>query len=237
MLRRWPPTVITLLTLAACKPRHEPGEVERLVPLTSAPVAAPSEPVSQRPSPARPSRARGDAGTAAFISDRPAPRGALGVDFGAPKAEILQRNAAAHIECRDAAPYLFCPRPLVQVPVPALITYEFRGDRLSSVALDATRTRDEAVLAREYDALLAWVSASLGAPALQHRRVGPGCAGHLPLCLTSHQSELSAHWPWRDSAQVMLSVDQTEDDALMAQAAVTWLSPAQLHDAASDAGP
>jgi hypothetical protein len=91
-----------------------------------------------------------------------------------------------------------------------LVTYEFCGAALCSVAVDATRTDDEDILLREYDQLLEFTRGSLGAPISSARRIGPGCRGHLPLCLTSRQSQINARWSWPNGPQVELSVDQLE---------------------------
>jgi hypothetical protein len=120
--------------------------------------------------------------------------------------------------------------PLARV----VVSYEFCGDSLCSVALDGTRTRDEAMMVREFDALAAMLQTRLGAPSIQVRRAGSGCSGHLPLCLTSRQAEYSARWSWRDGPQVSLSVDALEDDALVAQVALAWLARERV---TWDAGP
>ncbi len=115
-----------------------------------------------------------------------------------------------------------------------VVSYEFCGDSLCSVALDGTRTRDEALMVREFDALAAMLQTQLGAPSIQVRRAGSGCSGHLPLCLTSRQAEYSARWSWRNGPQVSLSVDALEDDALVAQVAMAWLTRERV---TWDAGP
>lgn len=218
--------VAALATGVACKrrERHVPGRVERLVP-ESTPDPRLTE--TERPRPMPPPRARRDASAAPpvrYITDRPAPTGALGVEWSLARAEVARRNQAAHVECRDSGEFMFCRRALVPVPVPVVATYEFCDGRLCSVALDATRTRDEAQLTREFDQLAGLVRSSLGDPGAETRHVGAGCTGHLPLCLTSKQAEIHARWIWRDGPQVSASVDQTEDDALLAQVAVTWMS-------------
>jgi hypothetical protein len=203
----------------ACKARRPPiGEVERLVPLGApgagdADAGPPDAGARRRQAPVRP------------ITDRPAVTGALGVRFGMSRAEVLAQHQAG--ECTDSERYTFCRRALVALPVPgAVVTYEFCGATLCGVALDGTRTRDEAQLQREYEALERFVAADLGAPSHAERRIGPGCSGHLPLCLASRQAVLAARWQWTAGPQVAVSADPLEDDALQAQVAVTWLSAA-----------
>jgi hypothetical protein len=210
--------VAALAAGVACKrrERHVPGTVERLVP-ESAPDPRLTE--TERPRPMPPPRARRDASApppVRYITDRPAPSLA--------RAEVARRNQAARVECRDSGEFMFCRRALVPVPVPVVATYEFCDGRLCAVALDATRTRDEAQLTREFEQLVGLVRAASGDPGAETRHIGAGCTGHLPLCLTSKQAEINARWVWRDGPQVSASVDQTEDDALLAQVAVTWMS-------------
>lgn len=226
-MRRRSHLAIALLSLAACRSREPRPALGVVVPLV--PRADPSLTV---PSPA--TRDRPDASTFTLIRDRPAPAGALGVRFGQTVADVTALHRAASIPCRPSGEYLFCEGPLEPVPVRVLVTYEFCGAALCSVAVDATRTEDEDVLMREYDSLLEFARRSLGAPITVARRVGPGCRGHLPLCLTSRQSQLNARWSWPDGPQVELSVDQLEDDALQAQAAITWLSTERVHRPAPD---
>jgi hypothetical protein len=235
-MRRRIRTLLCLVALAACRsraPRPALGVVVPLVPRDDRPpVAAP--------------RDRPDASTFALIRDRAAPVGALGVAFGQPVAAVTALHRAANIPCRPSGEYLFCEGALQPLPVRVLVTYEFGGAAgLCSVAVDGTRSEDEDLLMREYDQLLEFARASLGEPISSARRVGPGCRGHLPLCLTSRQSALNARWSWPNGPQVELSVDQLEDDALQAQAALTWLSADRVHrpapdpvrDAAADATP
>lgn len=235
MARRLRATLVLAVTLAAaCKPRRDPYAVVPLVPSAFAPDASATvlDPSRRAVTP----RAAHDAGTIRFQHiDRAVPTRALGVEFGAARADIAQRNRAASITCRDADEYMFCPRALVPVPVQsAVITYEFCGSSLCGVALDGTRTRDEALMVREFEQLAGMLRTELGEPSIQVRRAGSGCSGHLPLCLTSRQAEYSARWSWRDGPQVSLSVDQLEEDALLAQVAVAWLSRERV---TWDAGP
>lgn len=215
------PLALALLALG-CKARHDPYAVVPLVP-----------PGSVRDAGARPRR---DAGVIHFQHmANSAPTEALGVAFGATRADVLQRNRAAAIPCRESAEYVFCERALAPVPLARLVvSYEFCGATLCGVALDGTRTRDEALMVREFDALSGMLRAQLGAPSIQIRRAGSGCSGHLPLCLTSRQAEYSARWSWRGGPQVSLSVDALEDDALVAQVAVAWLTRERV---SWDAGP
>ena len=215
--------LLAVLALAACRSRNPQPALGVVVPLV---------PRAATPAPASPERP--DASTFTLIRDRPAPAGALGVTFGQTVEQVAALHRAANIPCRPSGEYLFCEGALQPVPVRVLVTYEFCGAALCSVALDATRTEDEDVLTREYDALLEFARASLGAPITAARRIGPGCRGHLPLCLTSRQSQLNARWSWPDGPRVELSVDQLEDDALQAQAAVTWLSAERVHRPAPD---
>ena len=136
--------------------------------------------------------------------------------------------------CRESREYVFCNAPLEPVPVPVLVTYEFCGDALCSVAVDATRTSDEAVLMREFDQLLAFARGTLGTPIHEARHIAPGCRGHLPVCLPSRQSQLDARWSWPDGPQVEVSVDPMEDDALQAQTGITWLSAERVRHPAPD---
>ncbi|MBK8691101.1 MAG: hypothetical protein IPN17_02035 [Deltaproteobacteria bacterium] len=218
---------IALLALPACRSRNpQPalGVVVPLVPNADRASARPSAPTSDRP----------EATTFSLIRDRPAPTGALGVTFGQTVAEVTALHRAANIPCRPSGEYLFCEGALQPLPVRVLVTYEFCGAALCSVAVDGTRSDDEDLLMREYDSLLDFARRSLGAPISSARRIGPGCRGHLPLCLTSRQSQLNARWSWPDGPQIELSVDQLEDDALQAQAAITWLSTERVHRPAPD---
>jgi hypothetical protein len=231
MVRR---TLLLALTLAsACKPRPDPYAVVPLVPSASRADASSGALDPSRPRAPRPSR---DASVVRFQTrDGGAPVQALGVAFGSARAELAARNRAAAVPCRDADEYTFCERALVPVPLRAVVvTYEFCGASLCSVALDGTRTRDEALMVREFDQLAAMLQGELGEPSIQLRRVGAGCSGHLSMCLASRQAEYSARWTWRDGPQVSLSVDPLEDDALVAQVAVAWLSPQRV---TWDAGP
>ena len=214
--------------LAGCRDRRPvPGTVVPLVdPRTAAALVppGPGAPTSDRPS----------SETFALIRDRPPPAGALGVRFGEPRAAILARHRTAAVPCRESREYVFCNAPLEPVPVPVLVTYEFCGDALCSVAVDATRTSDEAVLMREFDQLLAFARGTLGTPIHEARHIAPGCRGHLPVCLPSRQSQLDARWSWPDGPQVEVSVDPMEDDALQAQTGVTWLSAERVRHPAPD---
>jgi len=227
---------LLLASSGACKRNRAPlGEVERLVPLSQSPEA------DAGPADAGAAR-RGRSVPVRPITDRPAVAGALGVQFGQTRAAIVAQHTPG--ACRDDGRYTFCNRGIVALPVEgAVVTYEFCGTALCGVALDATRTRDEALLQREFDTLRQWVESTLGAPSHAERRLGQGCSGHLPLCLTSHQAVLAARWQWQNGPQVAVSADALEDDALQAQVAVTWLSAegvrAQVDPSAPvpDAGP
>lgn len=224
MRRRTLALLALALTSAACRSRAPHPALGVVVPLV--PDAGP-------PPGARAARPP-DASTFTLIRDRPAPAGALGVRFGQTRAEVTALHTAAAIPCRPSGEYLFCNAPLEALPVRVMVTYEFCGEALCSIAVDGTRTEDEDVLLREYDSLLEASRRALGTPIAEARRVGPGCRGHLPLCLTSRQSQLNARWSWPDGPQVELSVDQLEDDALQAQAAITWLSAERVHRPAPD---
>lgn len=223
-MSRWTPVAFALLAVA-CKPPRDPYAVEPLVPRSATTDAG---------APAR--RAARDAAVVHFQqATGGGPTEALGVRFGMARAELLQRNRAASVPCREAGEYVFCERALTPVALTqVVVSYEFCGDALCSVALDGTRTRDEALMVREFESLAAMLQTQLGAPSIQVRRAGSGCRGHLPLCLTSRQAEYSARWSWRGGAQVSLSVDPMEDDALVAQVAVAWLTRERL---TWDAGP
>lgn len=227
--------VLAAALAGACKPRPDPYAVVPLVPGGGQGDASTGviDPAHPRVVPAVPHDA---AAPVRFRHlDGGVPQRALGVDFGITRAALAQRNAAAGITCRDADEYVFCPRALVPLPVAsAVVTYEFCGPSLCAVALDGTRTRDEALMVREFDALAAMLEAEVGPASVVIRRAGTGCRGHLPLCLTSRQAEYSARWSWRDGPQVSLSVDQLEEDALLAQVAVAWLSRERV---TWDAGP
>lgn len=217
------PIALAMLVVA-CKPRHDPYAVVPLVPRSETPDAGAAP------------RARRDAGVIHFQHmDGRVPSEALGVAFGTTRAALQLRNRGAAIPCRESAEYVFCERALVPLPLArVVVSYEFCGDSLCSVALDGTRTRDEALMVREFDALAGMLQSQLGAPSIQVRRAGSGCSGHLPLCLTSRQAEYSARWSWRQGPQVSLSVDALEDDALVAQVAVAWLARERV---TWDAGP
>lgn len=232
LLARW---VLAAALAASCKRRPDPYAVVPLVPYALRVDASTGVFDPSRPRAAPPSAPR-DASVVHFQHiDGGVPARALGVDFGTSRADLAARNLAAHVTCRDADEYTFCPRALVPLPLETVVvTYEFCGASLCSVALDGTRTRDEALMVREFDALGAMLREQLGAPSILVRRTGSGCSGHLPLCLTSRQAEYSARWSWRDGPQVSLSVDQLEEDALLAQVAVAWLSRERVN---WDAGP
>jgi hypothetical protein len=155
------------------------------------------------------------------------------------RAAVLEAHRAASIECRDSREYIFCRRALTEVPLPVVVTYEFCGEGLCGVAIDATATRDEAAMASHFDQLHALVVGALGPPSDEARTIGAGCTGHLALCLASKQSELTARWAWRDGPHVQLSVDQDEEDAFRGLASVTWLSAerARRQEAADEAAP
>lgn len=219
--------LVLVLALAACRSRNpQPalGVVVPLVPRSDRSATEPSVAAADRP----------DAATFTLIRDRAAPAGALGVTFGQTVADVTALHRTANIPCHPSGEYLFCEGALTPLPVRVLVTYEFCGAALCSVAVDATRTDDEDILLREYDRLLEFTRGSLGAPISSARRIGPGCRGHLPLCLTSRQSQINARWSWPNGPQVELSVDQLEDDALQAQAAITWLSTERVHRPAPD---
>lgn len=222
-MTRWLPVALAMLAVA-CKPRPDPYAVVPLVPRDTTADAGTAP------------RARRDAGVIRFQHmDGGVPAEVLGVTFGTTRAALLLRNRTAAVPCRESAEYVFCERALVPVPLArVVVSYEFCGDSLCSVALDGTRTRDEAMMVREFDALAAMLQTRLGAPSIQVRRAGSGCSGHLPLCLTSRQAEYSARWSWRDGPQVSLSVDALEDDALVAQVALAWLARERV---TWDAGP
>lgn len=212
-----------------CKARPQPaGAVERLVPLSATPtdagnVAAQRAAAAARRTPIHP------------ITDRPAPTGGLGARFGMTRAEVTALHPAG--DCRGSGRYAFCNHALVAVPVQGVVTYEFCNDHVCGIAIDGSRTRDEAQMGREYDSFLAMLRRDLGAPSTEAKRAGPGCSGHLSLCLASHQADYSAKWSWEGGTQVVLSVDQLEDDALMAQAAVTWLNPEGVAAQTEDSTP
>jgi hypothetical protein len=215
--------MLPLALMAACKrtPRHDPRAVIPLVP--GGPT--PTEDAGRRSLAPRAQQTHHANRAIAYITDRPAADGALALRWGTPRADLAARNTTAHIECRDSSEYTFCRRALVELPLPGVITYEFCGaSGLCAISIDCESTRDEARLADHYDRLLALVRASLGAPSDAARRIAPGCAGHLALCLTSKQSELTARWTWREGPQVQLSVDQDEENAFQAIASVTWFS-------------
>lgn len=200
-----------------CKARPAAlGAVERIVPQSATASVDAGNVAAARAAAARRTAIRP-------IQDRPPPDGALGARFGQSRAELLALHPAG--QCRGEGRYLFCTGARVAVPVAGVVTYEFCNARLCGVAIDGTRTRDEALMGREFDAYRAMLGRDLGPPSTEARRAGPGCSGHLSLCLASHQADYSAKWSWQGGAQVALSVDQLEDDALMAQASVTWLAP------------
>lgn len=217
-------TILALLVCAGCKPPRDPRAVERLVPLSASPQ--PDRDPSPSADPARPAvrpHAR-DAGVLRVVSDRPEPAAALGVRFGMTRAEVSALNRAAAVNCRDADEYMFCGRALVPVRTEVVATYEFCADRLCSVALDGTRTRDEGRIASDYLVLTEIARAELGAPSAEAHHVAPGCAGHLALCLASKQAEYTTRWTWHQGFQAMVSADQDETDAFMAQVSVTYLT-------------
>jgi hypothetical protein len=159
-----------------------------------------------------------------FITDRPALTGALGARFGLSRADLAARNREAQARCRDRGAFTFCNKALVPLPLDAVVSYEFCGDRLCAVAVDATVTRDEDQLVQDYERLTELARGELGAPASEARRVGEGCRGHLAICLTSRRADFSTRWLWQSGEQALVSIDQTEDDALQAQAGATFLS-------------
>lgn len=234
-------TVVVALSLAAaCKDRSR-IDTRAVIPLVPNAGAAPTAADAGR---ARASNAPRTHRAVRYITDRPAPTGALGVRWGMTRAEVSALHAGASIECRDSGEYVFCRRALVDVPVQGVVTYEFCGAALCAVSIDGPSTRDEAALANHFDGLVAMTRRAIGDPSDEGRSMGPGCAGHLALCLASKQAEMSAHWTWRDGPQVQVSVDQDEEDAFKALAAVTWFSaerarrqdPIEAAPTATDAG-
>lgn len=202
------------LALLGCKKPRDLREIERLGP---DPAATDSGRSAARP----------DVPVVRVLSDRPEPSGALGVRFGMTRAEVAALNTAATIRCRDSGEYLFCARALVPVRTEALATYEFCADHLCSVALDGTRTRDEARVASDYLALAEIARGEMGAPSTESHHVSPGCAGHLALCLASKQAEYTVRWTWRSGFQAMVTADQDENDAFLAQVSLTYITGAR----------
>lgn len=209
------------VALLGCKRPSDPRAIERLVPDRVGSADGDSGRVMP------PSRARADAAVVRVLSDRPEPAAALGVRFGMTRPEVAALNTAASIRCRDSGEYLFCARALVPVRTEALATYEFCADHLCSVALDATRTRDEARIASDYLALAEVARAELGAPSTEASHVAPGCTGHLALCLASKQAEYTVRWTWHSGFQAMVTADQDENDAFMAQVSLTYITGAR----------
>ncbi len=209
--------LLALAALACRRDRVDTRAVTPLVPQGSERLDAGAD-ARRSPSGSRPRRG------VRYVADRPAPDGALGVRWGMTRAALLEANRAAAIECRDSREYVFCRRALAEVPLPVVVTYEFCGAALCSVAIDAPPTRDEAQMSDHFDRLYGMVVGTLGPPSDEARTVAAGCAGHLALCLASKQSELTARWAWRDGPHVQLSVDQDEENAFRALASVTWLS-------------
>lgn len=214
---------VMLLGLAAlgCRGRERP-DLRRVTPLVANAPATGSD--ARDAGRSRPANAPRTHRAVRYIADRPAPDGALAVRWGTTRAELAARNTAASIQCRDSGEYTFCPRALVELPIAGIVTYEFCGAGLCAVSIDGPRTRDEAAIEQHFDRLVGLVRASLGDPSDEGRSTGPGCAGHLALCLASKQAERSARWTWRDGPQVQVSVDQDEEDAFQAIAAATWFS-------------
>lgn len=215
--------LVALTASTACRGRDRIDTRGAVIPLVPGAHETPSETARDAGRP-RASNAPRTHRAIRYITDRPAPEGALGVRWGMTRAEVAALNTAATISCRDSGEYVFCRRALVEVPLQGVVTYEFCGAALCAVSVDGPTTRDEAALATHFDALLAMTRRAIGAPSDEGRSTGPGCAGHLALCLASKQAEMSAHWTWRDGPQVQVSVDQDEEDAFKALAAVTWFS-------------
>ncbi len=212
--------VVALTLFAACKDRSR-IDTRAVIPLVP---GAHAETAGTDAGRARASNAPLTHRAVRYIADRPAPTGALGVRWGMTRAEVAALHTAATIECRDSGEYVFCRRALVEVPVQGVVTYEFCGAALCAVSIDGPSTRDEAALSTQFDSLVAMTRRAIGDPSDEGRSMGAGCAGHLALCLASKQAEMSAHWTWRDGPQVQVSVDQDEEDAFKALAAVTWFS-------------
>jgi hypothetical protein len=225
-----PALALALLALVAC--RREPVDTRAITPLVPRGSSALDAGAARPASGSRPRRG------VRYIADRPAPDGALGARWGMTRAALLEAHRAAGGECRDSREYVFCRRALAPVPLPVVVTYEFCGEGLCSVAIDVAATRDEAQLSAHFDQLYGMVVRTLGPPSDEARTVGPGCAGHLALCLASRQAELTARWAWRAGPHVQLSVDQDEEDAFRALASVTWLSAerARRQEAADESG-
>ncbi|MEZ4408978.1 MAG: hypothetical protein R3A52_21275 [Polyangiales bacterium] len=231
--------VVAIASLHGCRRNREPrvGEVVPLVP--PAERVAPLRPSpSTEPERSVPPPAARDSGVAfgRWVEGRPAPTGALGVRFGATRDEVRQRNADAGVTCRDADPYVFCPRATVDGAPPAIVTYEFCGDRLCTVALDGARTREPPAMLMEFDALVAMVQRELGPPPTRIRSLAAGCSSQA-VCLHAGQSRLLARWAWHDGPEVSVVVDQVEDDQFVAQAAVTWISADRVRQGIPDPGP
>lgn len=214
--------LVALMAPAACRggDRADPRAV---IPLVPGARETPSQ-TSRDAGRPRASNAPRTHRAIRYITDRPAPEGALGVRWGMSRAELAALNTAATITCRDSGEYVFCRRALVEVTVAGVVTYEFCGAALCAVSIDGPATRDEAAVTAHFEAFEALTRRTLGEPSDLGRSVGPGCAGHLALCLASKQAEMSARWTWRDGPQVQVSVDQDEEDAFKSLAAVTWFS-------------
>ncbi|MBI5516783.1 MAG: hypothetical protein HY909_23565 [Deltaproteobacteria bacterium] len=205
---------VGLLALACTKPR-DPRAVEPLSLGGRADASARTQDAG---------RPRVERRTVGFITDRQAPPGALGVRWGLSRAELANRNREAQARCRDRGAFTFCNKALVPLPLDGVVSYEFCEERLCAVAVDAAVTRDEDQLVQDYDRLVELARGELGPPASEARRVGEGCRGHLAICLTSRRADYSTRWMWQSGDQALVSLDQTEDDALQAQAGATFLS-------------
>jgi|GEM_PF-1160467 len=224
--------VLALASPVACRPR-EHVDTRAVTPLVRGGSGLLDAGADVRRTGSRPRRG------IRYVADRPAPDGALGVRWRMTRAAVLEAHRVASIECRDSREYVFCRRALTEVPLPVVVTYEFCGEGLCAVSIDAPATRDEAAMASHFDRLRALVVGALGPPSDEARTIGAGCAGHLALCFASKQSELTGRWAWRDGPHVQLSVDQDEEDAFRALASVTWLSAerARRQEAADEAAP
>lgn len=237
-LRRAAVIVSSVVALSACRRNHEPrlGEVVPLVPQTSSPVrSSNSQSPSQNPTEIHSTVRDSGVAFSRWVENRTPPTGGLGVTFGTTREALHSRLSDSGVTCRDADPYVFCPRVPDAGPA-SIVTYEFCNNRLCTIALDGTRTTVPTEMLREFDALVAMVQRELGPPPTRIRYLAPGCSSQA-VCLHAGQSRLLARWAWHNGPEVSVMVDQVEDDQFIAQAAVTYISADRVRQGIPDPGP
>ena len=101
--------LVALTASTACRGRDRIDTRGAVIPLVPGAHEPPSETARDAGRP-RASNAPRTHRAIRYITDRPAPDGALGVRWGMTRAEVAALNTAATISCRDSGEYVFCRR-------------------------------------------------------------------------------------------------------------------------------